>query len=219
MTDIDHLARLERLEEFRESLYRVRDFEHEYEDLDLDSEHPNVPFKYVGSTWDGTDSVLVLADELDELPIFDDGDNAWVPGERVIDLDTGDEYEARVSISFVLRTFRVRWKSTINDTLLSFHRKVTSEQEAVELADQLRAQPDNSHVQVERIADDQPMPPLPELSADARAVIAGLVAPTAEGVNHEGIFTDAWDELQRVFPIEQFRAWETEERHNPDAGL
>jgi hypothetical protein len=154
MTDIDHHARAERLNEFHDSLYRVREFEHEYEGLDLDGEIPQVPFRYAGSTWDGTDTVLVLADDMDELPIYDDGDNAWVPGERVIDLDTGHEYEAVVTITFVLRTHRIRWKSAIGDTLHVFHRKVTSEQEANELADQLREQEHNSHVIVERIAPD-----------------------------------------------------------------
>lgn len=53
------------------------------------------------------------------------------------------------------------------------------------------------------------------LSAEAVAVIAGMVAPSEE-VNADGIMTSdqVWDEVRAAFPIETFWAWVAE--HNKD---
>jgi len=46
------------------------------------------------------------------------------------------------------------------------------------------------------------------LSEAARAVIAGLIAPSSE-VNKYGIIADdgTWDEIRRAFPVSLFREW------------
>lgn len=56
-----------------------------------------------------------------------------------------------------------------------------------------------------------------ELSEDAAAVVAGLVAPTSD-VNHEGIMTSGavWAEIRAAFPLDLFRTWV--DRHAGEGG-
>lgn len=65
------------------------------------------------------------------------------------------------------------------------------------------------------------------LSPTAVAVVAGLLAPAAEGINTEGIVApdSVWEEIRDSFPVQAFRDWaaanadpDGEEHYNPDAG-
>lgn len=45
------------------------------------------------------------------------------------------------------------------------------------------------------------------MSEDAFAIISGVVAPSSENINVDGIYADAWQEVQKTFPVEAFRKW------------
>lgn len=61
--------------------------------------------------------------------------------------------------------------------------------------------------------------PILRLDEDARAVIAGLVAPSSE-VNADGITaSDAvWERIRAAFPVESFHAWVQTRTADPTSG-
>lgn len=60
------------------------------------------------------------------------------------------------------------------------------------------------------------------LSDAARAVIAGLVAPSSAGINVDGIHAsdEVWSEIRAAFPLSLFEAWVLAGgTYYPDAGM
>lgn len=63
------------------------------------------------------------------------------------------------------------------------------------------------------------------LSRDARAIIAGLIAPSPEsdpehGVDSEGVMgsEEVWEEIRAAFPVAQFWEWAREREFTDESG-
>jgi len=111
---IDHHVRAKRLAEYIDSLTHLReDWPDNYDEaVDMDGEIPVVSYRYVSNEWDGSESVLVLGNDLDEVvgALGDfGGEYPWQPGEFVLDLDTGWEYELFTSVTAKRRTWELSW--------------------------------------------------------------------------------------------------------------
>jgi hypothetical protein len=45
------------------------------------------------------------------------------------------------------------------------------------------------------------------LNEEEHAIVCGMLAPTDENVNRDGIFSEEWETLQAKFPVSDFRSF------------
>lgn len=171
---IDHHERARRLAEYIATLTKLReDWPDNHDDaVDLDGEIPVVAYRYVTNQWDGSEASLMLGHTLEELVdgVGDfGGEYPWVPGEFVLDLDTGWEYELFTSVTAHRRTWELSWTMVFpafdeEDKRHRRHdvrRRFTNEQDARDEMQRLSteplanpAEPGAENVKLERIAPD-----------------------------------------------------------------
>lgn len=162
---INHHERAARLRDFMDELRHLEDLDEDY-GVDLDSEIPKVPQRFVGSEYSGSESRVVLADTLDEARDFlaglGGGDYAYAPGEIVLDLDTGWTYRATVHVTLARLTYQATYKLIVAGTLDEAQRtsgpytsRHVSREEAVESLETLAENMRVLDLTLERVAPDE----------------------------------------------------------------
>jgi hypothetical protein len=171
---IDHHERARRLAALLDTFTHVRDdWADNHDDaVDLDGEIPVVSYRYAGSEWDGNETVLVLGHTLEQVVdhVGDfGGEYPWQPGEFVLDLDTGWEYELFTTVTAHRRTWELSWTMVFepydDDDKRRRHdvrRRFVNEQDARDEMQRLSteplantAEPAAENVKLERIAPDE----------------------------------------------------------------